>query len=141
MGNILFVQLLVFAVAALATLIYTVFLLLRRARGSTRGITKIIMLSAENEMMDSFSLANRTSALISAGGAVDVGLENDLPVDGYAVANRVGSDWYVERISDERSIAIKRAGDQYVYKMKANLSYRLYANDILYVGDERLLVL
>ena len=141
--NIIFAQLLVFSLVACTVIICTVAPLFQKVQNETQDIskiTKIILLSDTNTPVDDYSLVNRTSALINKGGAVDMSMESDSSTKGYAVVNRVENEWYVERISEERSVALKRAGEQYIYKLKMGMCYRLNLNDILYVEKERLLV-
>ena len=81
------------------------------------------------------------SVLIGKRDTVYFRSEIDLAVDGYAVVNCVENNWYLERVFDERSVGLKRAGEQFVYRLKTGMSYRLQINDIIYIGTERLLVL
>jgi hypothetical protein len=141
MRNVLFALLFALLLSVCSILAYTAILLLRNTRGVKGGLTRVVLLSEDNTMLDSFSLAGRTSALISEDGAVDVGLFRNLPADGYAVINRVGGDWFIERLSDEYGISIKRADENLVYKLKINLNYKLGAYDILYVGADRFLII
>jgi len=107
---------------------------------SERSVTKIVLLSESNSPKEEFTLVGRTSLLIGKRDEVYIRSEIDLALDGYAVINLVENNWYVERIFDERSIGLKRAGEQFVYRLKTGMSYRLQINDILYIGNERLLV-
>ena len=141
--NIIFAQLLMFSLTACTVIVCTVAPMFHKVQSETQNIskiTKIVLLSDFNTPTDDFSLINRTSALIKKGGAADMSMESDSSVKGYAVVNRVENEWYVERISEERTVALKRAGEQYIYKLKMGMCYRLNLNDILYVEKERLLV-
>ncbi|MCL2151758.1 MAG: hypothetical protein FWH57_02185 [Oscillospiraceae bacterium] len=139
--NILAAQLIVFSLAAFSIVVYTTWSLRRKHRGSSQRITRIVLLSESNTPKEEFSLVNRMSVLIGKRDAVYFRSEIDLAVDGYAVVNCVDDNWYLERVFDERSVGLKRAGEQFVYRLKTGMSYKLQINDIIYIGNERLLVL
>ena len=138
--NLLIAQLIVFSLAAISVILYNTTNLFRENRVSERSVTKIVLLSESNSPKEEFTLVGRTSLLIGKRDEVYIRSEIDLALDGYAVINLVENNWYVERIFDERSIGLKRAGEQFVYRLKTGMSYRLQINDILYIGNERLLV-
>ena len=138
---ILIAQLIVFSLVACAIIIFCAGTLTSKSRGSAQGITRIALLSESNAPKEEFSLINRTSVLIGKRDTVYFRSEIDLALDGYAVLNCVSSYWYVERAFDERNVGLKRAGEQFVYRLKTGMSYRLQINDIIYIGHERLLVL
>jgi hypothetical protein len=139
--NILTIQFIVLSLAAFTVVVYTTWSLLHKTRGSAQRITRIVLLSESNTPKEEFSLINRMSVLIGKRDAVYFRSEIDLAVDGYAVVNCVDNNWYLERVFDERSVGLKRAGEQFVYRLKTGMSYRLQINDIIYIGNERLLVL
>jgi len=139
--NILIIQLIALSLAAFSVVIFSTWLLLRKTRSSAQRITRIVLLSESNTPKEEFSLANRNSVLIGKRDTVYFRSEIDLAVDGYAVVNCVEDYWYVERVFDERSVGLKRAGEQFVYRLKTGMSYKLQINDIIYIGHERLLVL
>ena len=139
--NILIAQLMVFSFAAISVLVFSIMQLLRRSRVATPGVSRIVLLTDMNAHKEEFSLSNRSSILIGKRETVYIRSEIDLALDGYAVINCVGNYWYVERIYDERSVGLKRAGEQFVYRLKTGISYKLHINDIIYIGNERLLVL
>jgi len=135
------VQLIAMSVAALSVVIYSAWTLFKKTRGTAQGITRIVLLSESNTPKEEFSLIDRTSVLIGKRDTVYFRSEIDLAVDGFAVVNRVDNYWYVERVFEERSVGLKRAGEQFVYRLKTGMSYKLQVNDIIYIGSERLLVL
>jgi membrane protein implicated in regulation of membrane protease activity len=134
-------QLIVFSIAACSVIVFSIRALHHRSRGSSQGITRIVLLSEANEPKEEYSLINRTSALIGKRDTVYFRSEIDLAVDGYAVINCVDSYWYVERVFEEKSVGLKRAGEQFVYKLRTGINYQLQINDIIYIANERLLVL
>jgi len=139
--NVFVAQLIAFSVAALSIVVFSAWSMLKKAQSTAQDITRIVLLSEFNAPKEEFSLVDRTSVLIGKRDAVYFRSEIDLAVDGYAVVNRVDNFWYVERVFDERSVGLKRAGEQFVYRLKTGLSYKLHLNDIIYIGSERLLVL
>ena len=120
--------------------VYASRLVFSRNRASGQDVAKIILLSDSNVPKEEFYLTNRTSALIGKSDVVYIRSEIDLASDGYAAINCVDNCWYVERVFEERSVGLKRAGEQFAYKLKTGMSYRLHKNDIIYIGNERLLV-
>jgi len=139
--NIFITQLIVFSVAALSIIIFSALTMSKKTRSTAQSITRIVLLSEFNAPKEEFSLIDRTSVLIGKRDTVYFRSEIDLAVDGYAVVNCVDSYWYVERVFEERSVGLKRAGEQFVYRLKTGMSYKLQINDIIYIGTERLLVL
>jgi len=139
--NIFVTQLVALSVAAFCVVIFSAWSLFKKTRGNAQGITRIVLLSEANTPKEEFSLIDRTSVLIGKRDTVYFRSEIDLAVDGYAVVNRVENYWYVERVFEERSVGLKRAGEQFVYRLKTSMSYKLQINDIIYIGSERLLVL
>lgn len=125
----------------------TYILLVSRARRDygAPDISKIILLSESNSFKKEYPLDDRKSALIGKGEHSYIDLENTgYPhLIGYehAVLNRVQNVWYVERVSDEGRVGLRRAGSQFVYKLKTGNYYKLSAYDTLYVANEKLLVL
>jgi len=137
---ILIAQLIVFSLTTLSVLVFSIWAFFNNNRRSAPGVTKIILLSESNSPKEEFSLINRTSVLIGKRDTVYIRSEIDLTVDGYAVLNCVDNFWYVERVFDERSVGLKRAGEQFVYRLKIGMSYKLQVNDIIYIGTDRLLI-
>jgi len=141
LNNILITQFIVFSLASFAVVIFSTWSLVHKNRSNVQRITRIVLLSEANTPKEEFSLTNRMSVLIGKRDTVYFRSEIDLAVDGYAVVNCVENNWYIERVFEERSVGLKRAGEQFVYRLKTGMSYRLQINDIIYIGTERLLVL
>jgi len=141
MRSIFVAQLVVLSVASLSIFVFSAWSLFRKAKSTAQDITRLVLLSEFNAPKEEFSLVDRMSVLIGKRDAVYFRSEIDLAVDGYAVVNRVDNHWFIERVFDERSVGLKRAGEQFVYRLKTGMSYKLQQNDIIYIGSERLLVL
>jgi len=147
--ELFFAQLVAFSLLALVITIYCIRLLSRKGNDSIPDITKIAMLSQKtNEPLEehTYHLANRTSALVcidnsGKSGAVYLAFSAGASVsEEYATINRVGGYWYLERLSDERKVALKRVADQYIYNLKPSVPYKLSKDDIIYIENERMLV-
>ena len=139
--NIVAAQLLVFSLITCVALFYSFIMLFRKAHGAKQNVSKIVVLSETNARMDEFSLGSRASALIVKGDFVYVTIESDASVEDYAVINRVENYWYIERVAEAKNVGLKRAGENYIYKLKVGMCYRLHVNDIIYIENERLLVI
>ena len=133
-------QLILHSLSLISVVVYLLYPLYRKTRSSDKTISKIVLLSDANEPADEFLLLNRKSAMIVRQDFVYISLENDVLVDEYAVINRVDSDWYIERISEKLVVGLRRAGEQYVYKLKPGVFYKMCANDTIYIEKERLLL-
>ncbi|MCL1976056.1 MAG: hypothetical protein FWG61_07860 [Firmicutes bacterium] len=140
MNEIFFALLIVFAVAAGAIIVYLLSPFLRKKHHGTQNITKIALLSDANIAVEEFSLLNRTSALICFNDSACFRTEDDQTGEVCVLLNCVDSFWYAERVTDERSVGIKRAAEQYVCKLKSGMCYRLQINDIIYIDKERMLM-
>ena len=139
--NLFLAQLIVFSVVACLILIFVAMPLYDKMRGATNEISKIVLLSEMNVPVDEYTLFGRTYMLIGRSETSYISLGTDRVANEYAVINRVKNYWYIERVSDERNVGLKRAGEQYVYKLKPGLCYKLQINDTIYVENERLLVI
>ena len=139
-NEIFFIQIIVFAVVALAAIIYFSRPFFRKISGKTQEIKKILLLNDANVSVDEFSLINRTSALIGFNESVFFRAEDDLTGEVCVLLNCVDNFWYAERVTDERSVGIKRAAEQYVCKLKSDMCYKLQVNDIIYIEKERMLI-
>jgi len=139
--NIFLAQLIVFALATCSVIVYSIIPLFRMPTEAKPDITKIVVLSETNTPEDEFSLEDKTSALIVKGDYIYISVENDFSAAEYALLNRVENHWYIERMSDRQSVGIKRAGEQYVYKLKPGLCYKLRRDDVIYIDNGRLLVM
>ena len=141
--NLLLAQTVAFALATSIVLAATLSPARKRAGGSANAVTKIVRLTEMNATAEEYFLSGRTSVLIGKAGATADGGEGGDVSNEFAVINRVNDFWYIERVSDERSVGLKRAGEQreqYVYKLKTGLCYKLQVNDVIYIENERLLV-
>jgi len=142
LSNAILAQLIGLAVVSLATMIYCIWPQLRLPHEQPSGITKMALLSDSNTIINEYHLDNKTSTLICLGDTVYFNfIEGNKSNEEYAVLNKIGNDWYIERIAEERNVGIKRADEQYVYKLKTGSVYRIQNNDVVYIGNERLMVI
>jgi amino acid transporter len=138
---------LVFAVCALTAcgiLIYALVELNRQNNELPKIITRITLLTDSNSTDRLFLLSGKESALIGKGDEAYVDLEHaeqsHLISYEHAILNQVADNWYLECVSEEFEVGLKRAANPYVYKVKPGICYKLYINDVLYIAGERLLL-
>jgi len=138
---IILVQLIIASVVSLCVMVYCLYPYFRSMRIPENCVTKLAVLSETNAWQNEFYLEKKTSTLICLSDMVYLShLEGKTKDEEYASLNRVGDIWYLERLSDERNVGMKRFGEQYVYKLKTNIVYKLRINDIIYIENDRLLV-
>ena len=142
LSNILLV-IIMLTIFASSAIIYFLITIIRKPH-IPQDISKITLLSEnDNTIIDkhSLDLSDKTSVLICKGEIIYFRLsEGAAGAEEYAVLNRVEQYWYIENITDARRVGIKRAGEQYVYKLKNNMRYKLQSNDVIYIKKERLLI-
>ena len=141
-SHVILIQLIGIALTSLATAIYCIWPQLRLPLEQPSHINRLALLSESNSITNEYHLDNKMSTLICLGDTVYFNfLEGNKNNEEYAVLNKIGNNWHIERITEERNVGIKRAGEQYVYKLKVNSVYKIQSNDIVYIGNERLLVI
>ena len=105
-------------------------------------ISTIVQLSEkDNAILEEYTLdiADKTSMLICKGETIYFSLtEGNNPSEEYAILNKVDQYWYIESLTTR--VGIKRAREQYVYKLKPKMPYKLQKNDIIYIEKIRLLI-
>jgi len=138
--NLFLAQLIVFSLAACSILVHSIVLMFRKVQSPIPVISKIVVLTETNVPLNEFSLHDKSSMLVGKSDTIYFRLEGDLSSDEYALLNRVESNWYIERLSSELSVSLKRAGEQYIYKLKPKMFYKLQVNDVVFIGNERLLL-
>ena len=139
--NMFLSQLLACFAASGSVFVYSLMPYFRKTGTSTKAVSKIVLLTDTNAPADEFLLLNRTSALIVKGDYVYISLENDYLVDEFAVLNRVENEWFIERSSEDRKVGLKRVGEQYIYKLKPGVMYKLCYNDTIFIENDRLLLM
>ena len=138
--NLLVIQTAVLFSAACAVLAVAVVMLCRKIRDSSNIIEKLVLLTDMNAPADECNLSGRMSVMIGRNVTSHISFDTDTIAYEYAVVNRVKNAWYIERVSDGRSVGLKRAGEQFVYKLKPGLYYKLQINDVIYIEKERLMI-
>ena len=107
-------------------------------------ITKITLLSDTNSTDRLYLLSGKESALIGKGYEAYIDLEHadqsHLISYEHAIVNQIDDNWFLECVSEEYGVGLKRSTDQYVYKLKPGICYKLFINDVIYIAGERLLV-
>ena len=104
-------------------------------------ITKIDLLGENSNVIVSWELFNKTSAVIGK----DIG-ENSVDIDlsqspyasmvdvEHAVLNYADGCWYVEDLGSQNGISIKKSGDEKKYKLSSAQPCKLDFGDIIFVG-------
>ena len=108
---------------------------------ASKSISKISLLNKNGDIIFSWELYGRTSAVIGK----DVG-ENSVDIDlgknpyasmidiEHAVLNYVDGNWYVEDLDSQNGISIKKIGQDRVYKLSSLQPCKLDFGDILCIG-------
>ena len=140
---ILIFQPAVLFIASMTAFVYAAFFFGRPAKDMP-SVNRVVLLSENNAHKREYLLREKRSALIGKGDA-DIDLEgaDSSPLIAYehAVMNRVGNDWFVERVSAEGMVGLRHKEGPYIYILKVGICYKLYTYDVLYIENERLLVL
>ena len=140
--NVIFAQLIALSTATLIIIIYVIRSLYWQTRYYGSSLSKIVILSDSNTYQSECSLINRNSVLICKADEIYFSfLDARFPTEEYALLNCVNNTWYIERSSDNQNVGIKHAGEQYVYKLKIGIPYKINRNDVVYIDGERLVVL
>ena len=109
------------------------------------AITQIALLNKDDEIVRSWELYGKTSAVIGK----DI-RENHVDIDlgwtayaamidvEHAVLNFAGGDWYVEDLDSENGISVKKIASAEPFKLSASQPCKLDLGDIIFVGMCRL---
>ena len=107
----------------------------------TNTITQISLLNKDDEIIRSWELYGKTSAVIGK----DI-RENHVYIDlgwtayaamvdvEHAVLNFAGGDWYVEDLDSENGLSVKKTASGEVFKLSASQPCKLDSGDIIFVG-------
>lgn len=111
----------------------------------SRAITQIALLNRDGEIVRSWELYGRTTAVIGK----DI-RENHVDIDlgwtayaamvdvEHAVLNYAGGEWYVEDLDSENGLSVKKTDSGEVFKLTASQPCKLDLGDIIFVGMCRL---
>ena len=58
----------------------------------------------------------------------------------YAVFNLFEGNWYIENVSEQYPIGIRRGEEAVIYRLKNNMPYRLCPSDIIYMDSTKILI-
>lgn len=58
----------------------------------------------------------------------------------YAVLNLYEGNWYIEAVTEQHPIGLRRGDETTIYRLKTAIPYRLCPSDILYIGSNKILV-
>ena len=107
----------------------------------TTAISQISLLNKNGEIISSWELYGKTSAIIGKDigeNLVDINL-NDTPYAAmieveHAVLNYAGGNWYIEDLDSQNGISIQKVGQDKAYKLSALQPCKLDFGDIVFIG-------
>lgn len=149
---LLFVLLLVIAIAALNNLIDQFAPRGREKKYGTNdengvSVRELILLDENEKPVKSWDLAGKVSLLIGRDNLeepVDVDLEEceySALIDyQHAVLNYCMDAWFVEDLNSQNGIRVRKIDDGICYKIMKNRPCRLMPGDILYIANTKLLI-
>ena len=108
---------------------------------STAAITQISLLNKNGEIISTWELYGKTSAVIGKDigeNLVDINL-NETPYAAmieveHAVLNYAGGTWYIEDLDSKNGISIQKVGQDKAYKLSALQPCKLDFGDIVFIG-------
>lgn len=119
----------------------------KKEKISKQGITKVSLLNEENKVIDEWSLIGQVSVVIGKSTfeeKVYIDLNNSVysPLidDNHAVLNYAEGNWYVEDISSDKVVAIKKAEDNRKYNVVKGSPCTIKRGDIIYISKVKLLL-
>ena len=104
-------------------------------------ITQISLLNEHGDVISSWDLYGRTSAIIGkdiGDNFVDIDLSKNpyasmIDVE-HAVLNYADGHWYIEDLDSQNGISIKKLGQENVYKLSSLQPCKLDFGDIIFIG-------
>ncbi len=109
------------------------------------NITKIILIGSQGKPDKEWSLQLMNSILIGKNidnNFVDIDLGDEVYADyiapKHAVMNFVDGIWYIEDYDSVNGVGIKKVGEEYAFKLKPNVLYRLDKGDVLHISKIKL---
>ena len=112
-----------------------------RQAPESNAISKISLLDKKGEVVTSWELYGKTSAVIGK----DVG-ENSVDIDlsqnpyaalvdvEHAVLNYADGNWYIEDLDSRNGIAIKKFGQEKIFKLSSLQPCKLDFGDVIFIG-------
>ncbi len=109
------------------------------------NISKIILIGNEGRPDKEWSMENIKSLLIgksTTNNFVDIDLRDEVYSDyvapTHAVLNFTDGIWYIEDYESVNGVGIKKNGEEYAFKLKPNVLYRLDKGDVIHIAKIKL---
>ncbi len=109
------------------------------------NISKIILIGSEGRPDKEWSLVQLNSLLIGKNvdkNLVDIDLSDEAYADyvapKHAVMNFANGIWYLEDYDSVNGVGIKKVGEEYAFKLKPNVLYRLDKGDVIHISKIKL---
>ncbi len=109
------------------------------------NISKIILMGSKGKPDMEWSLGLLNSVLIGKNTEnvfVDIDLSDDVYADyvapKHAVMNLADGIWYIEDYDSVNGVGIKKVGEEYAFKLKPNVLYRLDKGDVIHISKIKL---
>lgn len=119
----------------------------KKEKISKQGITKVTLLNEENKAIQEWSLIGQVSVVIGKGTFNDKvfidlneSVYSPLIDNNHAVLNYAQGNWYVEDISSDKVVAIKKAEDDNKYNVVKGSPCTIKRGDIIYISKVKLLL-
>ncbi len=110
-------------------------------------IRKFILITRDGEREKEWYCEGMSSFLIGKGTTLqDVDIElgdsqyNDYISNEHAVLNYSDGYWYIEDLNSFNGVGIKKKGEEYAFRLKPLVSYKVDEGDLIYIAKAKLLV-
>lgn len=109
------------------------------------NISRIILIGSQGKQDKEWSLSDSNSVLIGKNTDnffVDIDLSDEIYADyiapKHAVMNFADGIWYIEDYDSVNGVGIKKTGEDYAFKLKPNVLYRLDKGDVIHISKIKL---
>ncbi len=109
------------------------------------NISKLILIGSGGKPDKEWSLLEINSLLLGKNmdnNIVDIDLSDEVYADyvapKHAVMNKADGIWYIEDYDSVNGVGIKKVGEEYAFKLKPNVLYRLDKGDVVHISKIRL---
>lgn len=137
------IQSVFFAVCIFAILIFLFVQEFRRRQASP--FEALLLVNSGGKIKKEVLLQERQSFLITGeknGRRVWIEGIHDTDSDRYlyGVCNLVSGFWYLEVLSEERPMGLKRGAENMIYRLKEGMLYQLAASDVIYADTYKIVI-
>jgi|GEM_PF-6578640 len=108
------------------------------------SISNLVFTSDVGEIKKELDISEKQSVLMGKGEMADIDLsylveEHSIATE-HAILNFVGHYWYIEAVTENYKVGLRREYDDTTYKLKYFTPYKLTVNDIIYISDIKIIV-